>query len=144
DPVAGRGPLQGIAAGLAALPESVDLAYATATDVPFLEPAWIHRLNDLIDAHDLAIPRIDGFHHPLPALYRAATVRTAVEALLRADRLRPLFLVEAVSTRVVSAEEMRLVDPSLQTLRNLNTPEDYAAALAEAGYSLDAHGASER
>ncbi len=41
DPVAGRGPLQGLAAGLGALPDSVELAYATATDVPFLEPRWI-------------------------------------------------------------------------------------------------------
>src|SRR5438552_9005872 len=41
DPISGRGPLQGLAAGLAALPEAVELAYATATDVPFLEPAWI-------------------------------------------------------------------------------------------------------
>jgi hypothetical protein len=29
------------------------------------------------------------------------------------------------------AEELRAVDPDLQTLRNLNTPEDYAAALRE-------------
>src|SRR3954467_14094197 len=36
DPVSGRGPLQGLAAGLAALPDSVELAYASATDVPFL------------------------------------------------------------------------------------------------------------
>ena len=38
DPVAGRGPLQGLAAGLNALPDSIELVYATATDVPFLEP----------------------------------------------------------------------------------------------------------
>src|SRR4051794_29573927 len=44
DPVSGRGPLQGIAAGLAALPDSVELAYASATDVPFLRPAWVGRL----------------------------------------------------------------------------------------------------
>src|SRR4051794_18935805 len=48
DPVTGRGPLQGLAAGLAALPRSVELAYASATDVPFLEPAWIGRLGELI------------------------------------------------------------------------------------------------
>ena len=38
DPVSGRGPLQGLAAGLAALPDAVELAYASATDVPFLQP----------------------------------------------------------------------------------------------------------
>src|SRR5215203_5881674 len=53
DPISGRGPLQGLAAGLSALPESVELAYASATDVPFLRPAWIARLRDLIGDHDL-------------------------------------------------------------------------------------------
>ena len=129
DPVSGRGPLQGIAAGLAALPPSVDFAYATATDVPFLAPAWIERLSQLIGDHDLAIPRADGYHHPLAALYRRATVLPAVEALLRADRLRPFFLLEMVRSRAVEVAELIDIDPDLQTLRNLNTPEDYRRAL---------------
>src|SRR5436305_11914835 len=37
DPERGRGPLQGLAAGLAALAE-VDAAYASSCDVPFLSP----------------------------------------------------------------------------------------------------------
>ena len=131
DPVAGRGPLQGLAAGLAALPDSVELAYATATDVPFLQPAWIHRLVDLIGDHDLAIPFVEGYHHPLAALYRRATVLPAIEALLAADRLRPVFLIESVRPLVVGPEELREVDPDLRTLRNLNTPEDYQTALEE-------------
>ena len=82
DPVSKRGPLQGLAAGLAALPESVALAYASATDVPFLAPAWIDRLLALIGDHDLAIPFVEGHHHPLAALYRRAVVLPAIEALL--------------------------------------------------------------
>jgi molybdopterin-guanine dinucleotide biosynthesis protein A len=131
DDVSGRGPLQGLAAGLSALPHATDLAYATATDVPFLNPAWVARLGTLIGDHDLAIPLAGGYHHPLAALYRRETVLPAVNALLLADRLRPFFLMEAVRTRVVSAEELRIADPELRTLRNLNTPDDYRAALAE-------------
>src|SRR5437660_12603272 len=56
DPISGRGPLQGLAAGFGALDSSVDLAFATATDVPFLEPAWITHLVNLIGEADLAIP----------------------------------------------------------------------------------------
>ena len=41
DPVGGRGPLAGMAAGLGALTDPVELVNATATDVPFLEPRWI-------------------------------------------------------------------------------------------------------
>jgi molybdenum cofactor guanylyltransferase len=134
DPVAGRGPLQGLAAGLSALPEEVTLAYATATDVPFLEPRWITRLVELIDGHDLAIPHINDYYHPLAALYRKSTVLPAIESLLCENRLRPVFLAEAVKTRVVHEAEMRSIDPELQTLRNLNFPEDYEQALRDAGH----------
>ncbi len=133
DPVLGRGPLQGLATGLAALPDEVELAYATATDVPFLHPDWIGRLAALIGEHDLAIPACDGYHHPLAALYRRRTVLPAIVTLLGADRLRPVFLMESVSTRVVLVDELREIDPQLGTLRNLNTPEDYAAALRDDG-----------
>ncbi|GAC1469680.1 MAG: hypothetical protein NVSMB9_13770 [Isosphaeraceae bacterium] len=131
DPVSGRGPLQGIAAGLAALPASAELVFASATDVPFLQPSWVHRLSELIGDDDLAIPFVEGYHHPLAALYRRAVVLPAVERLLGINRLRPVFLMEAVRTRVVNVDELLPVDPTLSTLRNLNTPEDYHAALLE-------------
>jgi molybdenum cofactor guanylyltransferase len=133
DPVSDRGPLQGLAAGLSALPESVDLVYATATDVPFLRPAWIARLVELIGEDDLAIAEIGGFLHPLAALYRRATVLPAIETLLREDRLRPIFLLEAVRAVVLDESMMAAADPELATLRNLNGPEDYRRALILAG-----------
>jgi len=34
-------------------------------------------------------------------------------------------------TRRVSPDEMRVADPDLRTLRNLNTREDYEAALRQ-------------
>ena len=134
DEVSGRGPLQGLAAGLRALPETVELAYATATDVPFLEPRWIERLVELSAGFDLVMPFSGGYHHPLAALYRGSAVLPAIENLLQADRLRPYFLMEAVRTRVVHEDELRAVDPALQTLRNLNHREDYEQALRDAGF----------
>ncbi len=131
DSVAGRGPLQALAAGLMALPQLVELVYATATDVPFLEPRWIGRLVELSAGFDLVIPYVNGRHHPLAALYRRSMVLPTIEDLLRKDRRRPLFLIEAVRTRVVDESEMRAIDPELRTLRNLNTPEDYERALRD-------------
>jgi molybdopterin-guanine dinucleotide biosynthesis protein A len=133
DAVEGRGPLEGLLAGLTALPEKIDLAYATATDVPFLQPEFVLRLAELIGDADLAIPYSDGFHHPLSALYRPQVVRPVVEELLAQKRLAPSYLMEAVKTRVVAADELRAVDPMLVTLRNLNTPADYQQALKDAG-----------
>ena len=137
DPVADRGPLQGLAAGLAALPDDAELAYATATDVPFLNPAWVGRLAGLIGDHDLVIPDIGGYLHPLAALYRRRPVLPVVEFLLSEGRLRPVFLLEDLRGLRVDAEMMSPVDPGLGTLRNLNTPDDYRRALTEAGFGAD-------
>jgi len=127
-----RGPLEGIRAGLSALPESIDAAYITSCDVPLLMPAFVERMIELMGDHDIAVMEVDGFPHPLSAIYRRNTL-PHVESLLASDRLRPVFLFDAVRTRRVKPEEMTIVDPELKTLRNLNTQEDYRAALADAG-----------
>jgi len=127
-----KGPLEGIRAGLTALPPSIDAAYVTSCDVPLLVPAFVERMIDLMGDHDIAVIEVDGFPHPLSAIYRRDTL-PHVERLLAADRLRPVFLFDAVRTRRVKPAEMIVVDPELRTLRNLNTPEEYRAALADAG-----------
>ena len=127
----GRGPLEGLRAGLKALPASIDAAYVTSCDVPLLETGFVRQLIDLSSGFDIAVMEIDGFTHPLSAIYRRATL-PSVEDLLANDRLRPVFLFEAMNTRRVKPAEMTS-DPDLRTLRNLNTREDYEQALAEAG-----------
>jgi len=128
-----KGPLEGIRAGLSALPESIEAAYITSCDVPLLVPAFVERMIALMGDHDIAVVEVDGFPHPLSAIYRRDTL-SHVESLLAGDRLRPVFLFDAVRTRRVKPEEMLVVDPELKTLRNLNTPEDYRAALVDAGF----------
>lgn len=124
-----KGPLEGLRAGLSALPDSTGAAYVTSCDVPLLVPAFVERMIALLGDYEIAVMKIDGFHHPLSAVYRRSTL-PHIEALLAADRLRPLFLFDAVPTRAVAPAEMLDADPELLTLRNLNTREDYLAALA--------------
>jgi molybdopterin-guanine dinucleotide biosynthesis protein A len=131
-----RGPLEGLRSGLRALPDTVDIAYVTSCDVPLLVPAFVSRMIELLGDRDIAVMEIDGFAHPLSAVYRRNTL-PHVESLLAQDKLRPVFLFDAVRTRRVRTEEMLSVDPQLYTLRNLNTPEDYRAALSEAGLSRE-------
>ena len=128
-----RGPLEGIRAGLKALPENVDAAYITSCDVPLLVPAFVERMVELARGYDIAVTEIDGFAHPLSAIYRRAALPHA-EALLAEDQLRVSHLFQRLNTRRVATSELTAVDPELQTLRNLNTREDYEAALAAAGY----------
>ena len=132
----GRGPLEGLRAGLKALPASIESAYVTSCDVPLLVPEFVRRMIELLADHDIAVVEIDGFPHPLSAVYRRRTL-PQVEALLAQDRLRPVFLFDAMRTRRVQTEEMASADPELLTLRNLNTREEYLDALKKAGLAGD-------
>jgi molybdopterin-guanine dinucleotide biosynthesis protein A len=132
DETEGRGPLEGLRAGLKALPGTLEVAYVTSCDVPLLVPGFVRQMIDLLGDDDIAVMEIDGFPHPLSAVYRRNTL-PHVEALLAQDRLRPAFLFDAVRTRRVQPAEMTAVDPQLLTLRNLNTRNEYLEALASAG-----------
>jgi molybdopterin-guanine dinucleotide biosynthesis protein A len=126
----GRGPLQGLLAGLGTLGGQADAAYLSSCDVPFLQPLFVRRMIDLLGDHAICVPRVGDHHHVLASIYRLG-VADAVTQLLAENRLRPLFLFEMASTRVVEERELADVDPTFQSLRNLNTPEEYEAALRE-------------
>jgi molybdopterin-guanine dinucleotide biosynthesis protein A len=136
DEIEGKGPLGGLAAGLAALEGEVDAVFLSSCDVPFLKPEFIARVLSFLSPGssllptDVAVPRIGGFHHTLAAAYRVS-VLPHVRELLATDRLRPIFLFYTVPTRVIEAHELADIDPGSRSLRNLNTPEEYAAALKE-------------
>jgi molybdopterin-guanine dinucleotide biosynthesis protein A len=126
----GRGPLQGLAAGLRALRGRADAVYLSSCDVPFLRPAFVCRLVELLGDQMICVPRVGDHFHPLAAVYRLE-VEDTVQRLLAEGRLRPFFLFEAMPTRVVGAGDLAEADPTFQTLRNLNTPEEYEAALRD-------------
>ncbi len=134
DECAERGPLEGLRAGLKALPKSVDIAYLTSCDVPLMVPGFVLRMIELLGDHDIAVMELDGFTHPLSAVYRLSTL-PHIEELLEEGKLRLSSLSDVVHTRRVRPEEMLPVDPELRSLRNLNKREDYVAALAAAGLS---------
>jgi molybdopterin-guanine dinucleotide biosynthesis protein A len=126
----GRGPLQGMAAGFAALMGKAAAAYVSSCDVPFLQPAFIRRLAALLGDSAICVPCVGARYHPLAAVYRLE-VAEAVRKLLAENRLRPFFLFESNTTRVVTAAELTDVDPDLRSLLNLNSPEEYEAALRD-------------
>ena len=127
----GRGPLEGLAAGLAALDGCVDAAFASSCDVPFLRPPFVNRMIELLGSAQICVPKVGDYHHPLAAVYRVDVLPVVLQ-LLKENRLRPVFLFDAVATRVVDANELIDVDPTFESLRNLNTPEDYELALRDA------------
>ena len=126
------GPLAGLAAGLKALEGRAAAAYASSCDVPLLTAVFVEHVIAALGDYDLAMPRDGKFHHPLSAVY-ATRLATPVRALVDANRLRPVFLLEQSQAREIDVSEFRSVDPELRSLRNINTPAEYAAALRDAG-----------
>lgn len=132
------GPLAGMGLGLAAIAADADAAYVSACDVPLLRTELVQAMIDALGQHDAAVP-VDGrFYHPLAGVYRTALV-PQIAALVAAGRLRPLFLIESIRTAPVRLDDLRAVDGALDSLRNLNTLDDYRAALRDAGISADPH-----
>jgi molybdenum cofactor guanylyltransferase len=134
DPVAGLGPLQGLAAGLGAVADRADAAFICATDLPFLHPAFIRRvLAELIDGVDVVLPVAHGFRQPLAAVYRTSVAGLAGRLLEAGEhRLGVIFehcaVVRLDEAALLADPELAAADPALESVVNVNTPAEYAAA----------------
>ena len=126
DEVAYQGPVSGIYHGLKAAKS--DVSFVGSCDVPFLNRTLISYLCSQIRDHDVVVPYWEGRYHPLFAIYRK-DVTSYLHAQLQRDELRPIFLFDKVRTRKIEEEEIRRFDPEGLSFLNMNTPEDYEAAL---------------
>jgi molybdopterin-guanine dinucleotide biosynthesis protein A len=110
DPEPDRGPLLGLAAGLAAL--GTERAFVCATDQPDA-----HRVLPALIAHDADVVAYAG--QPLGALYRTALAPVARARLATDASLKGL---------LAAVDTILLPDPPA-ALRSLDTPEDYSDAM---------------
>jgi molybdopterin-guanine dinucleotide biosynthesis protein A len=146
DPVPGLGPLQGIAAGLAAVGATAGAAFVCSTDLPFLHPAFVRRVVSALDNRfdvarfdvarfDVALPFARGYRQPLAAAYRSA-LAGPITALLAAGKRRPGMLFERCrvteldDAALLADPTIALLDPDLESVTNVNAPADYTAARA--------------
>jgi molybdopterin-guanine dinucleotide biosynthesis protein A len=132
-----RGPMQGIAAGLAAIDDRAEIAFVSAVDAPLLHPAFVRQvLSALRDEDDVALARAHGFAHPLAAAYRTSTVARALAALLDGDDLGSAALLRRCAVRELDEAQLladprvAALDPALDSLLNLNDPGEYERAHA--------------
>jgi len=136
DPREGLGPVQGLAAGLAAVADRAAAAFVCSTDLPFLHPAFVRRvLRAVADGADVGLPVARGYPQPLAAAYRT-TLAPVAGRLVAEQRLRPAFLFEECAVTRLDEAALRgdpilaALDPGLDSVVNVNEPGDYQVARA--------------
>jgi molybdopterin-guanine dinucleotide biosynthesis protein A len=125
DQLADAGPAAGILAALAALPDHAWLI--VAVDLPLLDAATLARLVAARAPAMLATAyrsAHDGLPEPLCAIWEPAS-RAPLSACVAAGRTCPRKFLRSHATLLVDLE-------NAAALANVNTPEDYHAALAAA------------
>ena len=121
-----RGPLGGLHAGLHACP--TELMLVVAVDSPYLTQAHADRLLEAIGTADACIYTVDGRPQPLFGIYRRRCA-TPAETMILEGNNRMTGLLGWVNTVFVEAEDAA-------PFRNLNTPEELAAAEREMRITL--------
>lgn len=130
-----RGPLEGLAVGLSSIQGVAHAAMVVACDVPLLRSDLVRRLANLLDKHDAVVPRVEGRPHPLVAVYRTRVLET-VERHLAAGSLSLRELLAEIDVRYVESAELQEVDPHLESLRNINRPQQYRDFVQQFGFEV--------
>ena len=128
----GSGPLEGLRAGLAAIGSRAEAVFLAAVDCPFLNARFVARMFDLLESYDAVVPRVANGVHPLAGCYRTR-VRETAERLLAAGTRDLRSLIAAIDARFAAPPDLGDADPGLDSLVNINTPDEYDRALRRLG-----------
>jgi molybdopterin-guanine dinucleotide biosynthesis protein A len=124
DPVEGRGPLAGLAAGLADI--ETELVLVAAGDMPDMSSSVL--LEMVAQARrsgaDASALEHVGTLRPLPVVFRTEPAREAAYALLERGERSLRALLNALRLTTLGESTWRPLDPQGSTLRDVDLPED--------------------
>lgn len=126
DDVPNAGPLGGLLAGLRRV--GSQYALAVACDLPFLEAGVLRYLLDLAPGYDAVVPQVDGQNQTLHAVY-ASSVDAVIARHIARGQLRLDGVLPELSVRWVDASELESAGLQCRSFANVNTPDDWEAAL---------------
>ena len=118
----GAGPLAGMHAGF--LAASREHVWVVACDLPDVEPQLGALMLRLATEVDAVVPTLDGQPQGVCAIYRRA-LASHLGAMLERGERSVKALLASISVRWVAEPELRLIDPDLRSLQNINTPSEY-------------------
>jgi molybdopterin-guanine dinucleotide biosynthesis protein A len=120
------GPLGGLLTGLRRLRSPY--AVVVACDLPFLDAKVLHYLLGLAPGHDAVVPVLAGRNQSLHAVY-ARSVEGVIARHIARNQLRLDCLLAELTVRRVEASELETIGFDCRSFTNVNTPEDWDAAL---------------
>ncbi len=126
-----RGPLAGLAAGLQRA--KTTWVFVLACDMPFIEPAVIERLARFRDGHQAVVPMVQGYPQPLAAFYAVSCANTVIECLNGDGKHSLRELLDKLTVRYVSEDELQIAGSQSRSFVDLDTPEEAAAVMNQQG-----------
>lgn len=130
DHMDGEGPLRGFEAGFAALPNWAERVFVTGCDAPLLQGQLIAHLLAHPLRVDALIPVVTGHRQPLVGVYKSF-VQETVQNLLGEGERSLQGLLRHIRVTEIHEPDLRLVDPTLLSFENMNTPDDYQRILSK-------------
>lgn len=136
DEQVGFGPLEGIRVGLKRLDGQCELAFVASCDAPLLKPELIRFLHrsylqqldmfsgDSRDQPRAIVPVAGNRIYGMTAIYQTS-LHGLVATRIEDGLLRVSDLAAACFAHLVDVESLKVVDPELDSLTNINQWEDY-------------------
>jgi molybdenum cofactor guanylyltransferase len=106
-----------------------DAAFACSCDLPLLRGEVARELYAMLNGYDAVIPDVGAIPQPLCAVYRREVAAT-IETQLQSGERRLTHMTSGLRAYRPGDVQLRQIDPDLRSFINVNTPEDYALALA--------------
>jgi molybdopterin-guanine dinucleotide biosynthesis protein A len=133
----GRGALGGLYTAIASATQPI--VAVVACDMPFASAKFFESATKILveEEADIVIARTTLFgeqsgksegYEPLHAVYRRATCLPAIEAAIDTDQWKVIAWFPQVKVRVLTAQEIELLNPDGLAFWNVNTPEEFAKA----------------
>ncbi len=120
---AGLGPLEGLMTVLSAARSEYVLF--SPCDTPFLRPKVCELIVSSAVDRDGAVPKTGkSYFEPLHGAYRRRECLPAFEDAIVMGGGRPSYAYERLNLRYVAEQELRAVDPELESFWNINSPRD--------------------
>jgi molybdopterin-guanine dinucleotide biosynthesis protein A len=129
----GQGALGGLYSSL--LTATKPFVAVTGCDMPFANPSLFEYEHDLMisTGADVVIPSTSVGLEPLHAVYRRETCLPVLQAELEAGERQIIAWFPKVKVHILPLEVTARYDQNHLTFCNLNTPEEYRLAQAQAG-----------